>query len=94
MDVTDKRRSTNGARNGVKVEPVKPAQDPPSEPPLLSRQTIALCLDMWASASVPLVLPDGSTNINGPQQHQQLVTARQELLAALAKIDRDAASAG
>jgi hypothetical protein len=59
----------------------------------MSPETNSICLDLVASVKVPVVLPDGSTNVNGVEQMRTLIAAHQELLAArqelLAPPDRE-----
>lgn len=49
----------------------------------LSTNTINACLELFSTVQAPLVLPDGSTNVNAPERLQRYVAAHQELLAAL-----------
>lgn len=47
----------------------------------ISHDTRGLCLELLSGVSVPVVLPDGSANLHGPEKMRQLVSAHQELLS-------------
>lgn len=49
----------------------------------ISLETVNFCLTVLSNSNVASVLPDGSTNLQAVDQMRSLVTARQELLAAV-----------